>query len=329
MNLSAAIYAVRWLVRDTFRQALATRLFWLMLAVSGLCIVFCLGVSIEGGELRRDPHTGEVLDSAGRTRNEPGFQPGRMTLLFGAVPVEFSNDRVTEIRFLEGVLALRVAGAAGLLLALLWTAGFLPEFLQPGAAAVLLAKPVPRWSLLVGKYLGVVAFVAFQAAVFFGGTWLALGLRTGVWLPHYLLGCPLLVLHFAALYSFSVLLAVCTRSTVACIFGSVLFWFLCYGANYGRHAAVAHPYLVPGSAPRPASFRVLVEAGYWALPKPADMDILLNQALQAQDLFATLPEFEKVREKGAFDPELSLLTSFLFAVAMLAVASRQLALTDY
>ena len=59
-----------------------------------------------------------------------------------------------------------MADAVGLLLALLWTASFLPTFLEPAAVAVLLAKPVPRWQLLVGKFAGVLAFVAFQAARF-------------------------------------------------------------------------------------------------------------------------------------------------------------------
>jgi len=40
MNLSAAIYAIRWLVRDTFRQARASGITWVMLAVSGVCILF-------------------------------------------------------------------------------------------------------------------------------------------------------------------------------------------------------------------------------------------------------------------------------------------------
>src|SRR5580704_8787430 len=46
---------------------------------------------------------------------------------------------------------------AGLLLALLWTAGFLPTFLEPAHASILLAKPTPRWQLLVGKFVGVLA----------------------------------------------------------------------------------------------------------------------------------------------------------------------------
>ena len=47
MSGSEFIYAIRWLIRDTFRQAMATRIFWVLLAVSGLCIVFCLGGSVE------------------------------------------------------------------------------------------------------------------------------------------------------------------------------------------------------------------------------------------------------------------------------------------
>ena len=50
MSGSAFIYVTRWLIRDTFRQALASHIFWIMLAVSGLCTLFCLGVSIRGGE---------------------------------------------------------------------------------------------------------------------------------------------------------------------------------------------------------------------------------------------------------------------------------------
>src|SRR5262249_23044651 len=149
--------------------------------------------------------------------------------------------------FLQLLLAGGVADAAGLLLALVWTAGFLPTFLEPASASVLLAKPVPRWSLLAGKYLGVLAFVAFQATVFVGGTWLALAARTGIWDATYLLCIPVLLLHFAIFYSVSALIAVCTRSTVACVLGSVLFWFVCWGMNYGRHAALATPEMGGGA----------------------------------------------------------------------------------
>ena len=48
MNLPAVIRTVRWMVRDTFRQAVATRLFWVMLAVTAVCTLVCLSVDVSG-----------------------------------------------------------------------------------------------------------------------------------------------------------------------------------------------------------------------------------------------------------------------------------------
>ncbi len=329
MNLPAALFAIRCLVRDTFRQSLASRVFWLMLGVSGLCILLCASVGVEGGQSLRSPGDPELWRADGQPYTGVYGDQGRFTLAFGAVRLWLFRDGEAAVHFVQSVLAKWIAGAIGTLLALVWTAGFLPEFLQPSAASVLLAKPVPRWSLLVGKYLGVLVFVAFQASVFVFGTWAALGLRTGVWLPGYLLCVPLLLLHFAVVYSFSVLLAVCTRSTVACVFGSVLFWLLCTGMNVGRHAALAREALTPEAEPYPAAFLAVAEAGYWVLPKPADFGILLQQALDSGQHFAAVPAFEAVQKSGAFHPEMAVLSSLLFGAAVLAVAVRQLVTTDY
>jgi ABC-type transport system involved in multi-copper enzyme maturation permease subunit len=329
MNLPAALFAIRCLVHDTFRQSLASRIFWLMLIVSGLCIVLCLSVHVEGVQSLRRPGETELITADDQPYTGADPKHGQMTLAFGAVRLGLFRDAESQVHFIQSILAKWVAGAAGTLLALIWTAGFLPEFLQPSAASVLLAKPVPRWSLLVGKFIGVMAFVGFQALVFVGGTWAALGLRTGVWLPGYLLAAPLLLLNFAVIYSFSALLAVYTRSTVACVFGSILFWLLCCGMNYGRHAVLAQETVAPEMGAYPDQFLGMVEAGYWFLPKPADMGILLQQALDTGKHFSTLPEFQTVMSQGAFHPELSLLTSLVFCVGMLAIAARQLATTDY
>ena len=52
MNLSETLYALRWLVRDTFRQSLASGIFWLMLAIAVISILVCLSVSAVGGETK-------------------------------------------------------------------------------------------------------------------------------------------------------------------------------------------------------------------------------------------------------------------------------------
>jgi ABC-type transport system involved in multi-copper enzyme maturation permease subunit len=189
---------------------------------------------------------------------------------------------------------------------------------------VLLTKPVPRWTLLAGKCAGVLTFVGLQALFFVGGTWLALAARTGVWDPTYLLCVPLLVLHFAVFFSFSALLAVLTRSTVIGAFGSVLFWLACCGLNFGRDAAVVGT--AGGLSP---AWARLLEVGYWALPKPLDLHLMLLDTLEAQNPFAAVIDTNALAARGAWLPELSVLSSLLAAALLTAVAGCRFVTADY
>jgi ABC-type transport system involved in multi-copper enzyme maturation permease subunit len=330
MNPSAAIYAIRWLIKDTFRQALATRIFWLMLGVSGVFIVFCLSVQATGGlEYKLPDPTKPHAYSAPEV--DPG--PAKLTLLFGAFPVETgTRSREDAVHFLQVILATTVAGYVGFVLVVLWTSGFLPEFLQPSAALVLFAKPVPRWTLLIGKYLGVVTLVGFQVSVFFVGTWLALSLKTGVWIYDYLAAIPLLIMNFAVIYSFGVLLAVLTRSTVACVFGCLLFWVLCWGTNYGHHLAYALPTLSQGHGELSPVTYFFAQVGYWLLPKPADMEWILQDALGAGKYVFAISESEGFKQAiagRAIDKWWSVLSSAAFSLVMLGISTRHLAQTEY
>jgi len=119
--------------------------------------------------------------------------------------------------------------------------------------------------------------------------------------------------------------AVCTRSTVACVIGSLLFWLLCWGMNYGRHLVAG----VPDVQQVPGSLAWLVEGGYWLLPKPADLSLLLFDVLDAGRYFSKGLALQNVQAGGAFHPEWSVLSSLAFTAAMLYVAGRQLVTTDY
>jgi ABC-type transport system involved in multi-copper enzyme maturation permease subunit len=337
MTFASLLHALRWLIQDTLRYSCASKVFWLMLGLSGLCIVFCLGISVEGDQTLYHGEEGAAFLPGADPDTDRAKQPGsgvdvvsgQLCLAFGAFHVPLPRDRATTVQFLQAVLGGWVGGTLGLLLALVWTAGFIPSFLEPTTATVLLAKPIPRWCILLGKYLGVLAFVGFHTTVFVGGTWLALGLRTGVWNANYLWCIPLLLAQFLVMYSFSVLIAVWTRSTVACIFASVLFWLLCYGMNFGRHTIVAMPWLDPSASHSGQEFEALVETGYWLLPKPTDMNMVLDQALKTSKHFSRVPQLQIVQREGAFFPAWSIVTSLLFAVVLLVLASRQLREIDY
>ena len=326
MNSPTAVLVVRRMVWDTVRQSLASRTFWLLLGLSGLGILLCLSVGVEGATAVRPP--GEIELFGADRQPYTGLNKGRglMSLGFGAIRVEQWRDAESSVHFLQILLVMVAAGAVGMLLLLLWASGFLPEFLDPRAASVLLTKPVPRWALLAGKYFGVVIFASIQIAFFVAGTWTALGLRTGVWRVDYIACIPLLVLEFAVLYSFSAALAVWTRSTVACIVGSLLLWGLCSAVNFHRLAAVLQA--EDRSAAASPAADALLEAGYWVLPKPVDLERVSQETLQSDAHFRPLPEVRALESNGS-SLALSVLTSLLFGAALLTAAAARLARTDY
>ncbi|MGA2620543.1 MAG: ABC transporter permease subunit [Thermoguttaceae bacterium] len=321
-----------WMVRDTFRQSLASGIGWLLAGLSTLCILVCLSVSAAGPAWPAPP--GEKPDFLPRSDadaqdahklQQSGVKvaDGPLRLAFGAVRVPMARDVPSAVHFLELVLAGGVADTLGLLLALVWTAGFLPGFLDSRAISVLRAKPVPRWALLLGKYFGVVTFVLTQAAYFVVGTWLALGLRTDVWDATYLLTIPLLLLHFAIFFSFSLLLAVWTRSAVVCVFGSIAFWGVCWAINFARMMLVAAAQVAPQGS-FSAWLAWLAEAGYWLLPKPIDLGRLLFDALGAGTDFRPVLNSTDTLSLG-----LSVLTSLAFTVLVLFAAARHWTRMDY
>jgi ABC-type transport system involved in multi-copper enzyme maturation permease subunit len=350
MNSRSHLVTLKQLIRDTFRQAWASGICWMMLAVTAICVVLCLSVTVWGDvslDGKDEPvlflpqplprsvasaaaasqKVGVPLETDPDLARREGIDTirGRMTLAFGAVSFPVSRERGDAVSFLELLLAGGFAGTFGLLLALVWTAGFVPTFLEPSAASVLLAKPVTRWQLLLGKYFGVLIFVGFQVALFVVLTWLALGLRTDVWNMTYWWCIPLLLLQFAVFYSFSVLLAVITRSTVACVFGSVLFWLLAWGINYG--CVMARGVLEPQYLP--ASTLALGEVAYWISPKPIDAGLILFNALDAEHHFEKPVVFNLLETGQAFSPCMSILSSLVITGVLLALATYQFNETDY
>lgn len=350
------------LMVDTYRQAHASAVLWIMLTVTLIGFLLCLSVSVEGflsaGPKEDSPEwlppdapalfmandvivylggPGSVFPGMLQThlrdlqfRKEAARTgviraEGKLYLGFGMIEVARSRQASDAVRFLEVLLATTMAGMVGMVLAIIWTAGFLPTFLEPSAAAVLLVKPVPRWQLLIGKYLGVVLFVGVQVFFFVVLTWLALGWRTGVWDAHYLLTIPVMTLQFAIYYSFSVMLAVVTRNTVACAFGTLLFFAACIVMNTARHTMVIHS----GEPGYLTHVPAMVEAGYWFLPKPVDLVILLSSSLDAVNYFQQMFEYHALEQRGALQPFYSVAASCLFMLASLWIAALQFNEIDY
>jgi hypothetical protein len=166
------------------------------------------------------------------------FEQGKVNVLFGMWVIE--TDKFTGVTGIKtDVIATLVVdgimdtalGGMGVLLSIIATAGSFPTFLDRGAIDGILCKPMPRWKLFLGRYVGGMVFMGVQAAIFVVLTFLVVGLRWGVWLPGYLLAIPLVVLLFSYLYCISALVAVVTRSTVAAVLLTMLAWMAFTGVQ--------------------------------------------------------------------------------------------------
>src|SRR5580765_6074657 len=89
LNLSAAVNVLRWLAWDTFRQALAARVFWVMLTVTAIPVLCCAGVGVRGGRVEHLPGEpteflprGSNLDPNDSERHGVFEVQGELTLAF-------------------------------------------------------------------------------------------------------------------------------------------------------------------------------------------------------------------------------------------------------
>jgi len=193
MNPTAAIA----LVRDTFREAIARKIFWGLFGLSTLIIVFFLFVM-------------KIDIVAGATAS---------ISLFGLR----NNHTVDAQRLVRGVFG----GVATFLyswaniIAVFASAGLTPSVLEPGRIELLLSKPVARWHLLLGRYAGNLLVVLCNTVYLVVGIWLILGWKTGIWSPAFLLAIPTTTFIFAVLLAVVVLVGVLFDSTALSIMVTV------------------------------------------------------------------------------------------------------------
>ncbi|HLJ55124.1 MAG TPA: ABC transporter permease subunit [Chthonomonadaceae bacterium] len=123
----------------------------------------------------------------------------RMSFLVDIHAPNWDADRFDQeygtARILITLMCLFFLRVLGMLFGLVLAGGAVSAEIESGLLAVILAKPVPRWQILIGKWLGlnlvaVIAVLAWTAAV-----WLSLQLQTGVDLRSVIAAGPYLSLY--------------------------------------------------------------------------------------------------------------------------------------
>ncbi len=240
------------LIRDTFREAFAKRVFW---GLFGCCTALLLFLTFITGI---DVVRGAVATVTIMGRSNPSAQAQEM------------------VHRTQGAIAM-VMYFAGMSLAVFASAGLVSSVFEPGRIELLLSKPVSRTHLLLGRYAGNVLVIAANILYLVLGSWLIFGLKTGVW------GWGFPVSSLFTIFMFSVLLAVIVLVGVlwdsAAIAIMVTFAIMIVTPILAQRATIER---LLGSE----SSRNVVRVLYYALPKTSDVsgivwNLILNQPVES------------------------------------------------
>ena len=222
-----------------------------------------------------------------------GFEPDRVNIMFGLWEFETELFDPTSETGRENITSIAVGsmdlivGWIGVMLAIIATAGFFPEFMRRGAIDVLLSKPMTRAKVFLGKYIGSMVFVLLQAGLFGLLTFVVTGVRWGTWLPAYLLMIPLLVILFSYLYCVSVWVAVTMRSPIAAIFLSMAAWVVFTGVQHMDDTLEVYPKWKENR-----TLFYTVRTARWIVPKTHDITYLAERWTGAGSGTNLVPEIE-------------------------------------
>ncbi len=243
------------LVVDTFREAFARKIIWGFFGCStALILFFLLIVKID------------VVQGALAT----------MTVFGRTGPAQ---DVEKSVRLAHGGIAVLLY-IFGMLLAVLASAGLIPTVFEPGRIELLLSKPVRRYHILLGRYLGNLLVIA--ANVFYPvlAVWLIFGIKTGVWTAGFLYSSLLTVFMFAVYLSVIVLVAVQWESAVVATmvtFGMVIISLIVYNKNTIERLLSSE------------WSRDIVRGLYYVLPKVVDVGNMMMQVVKGEAVTSWMP----------------------------------------
>jgi ABC-type transport system involved in multi-copper enzyme maturation permease subunit len=191
---------------DAYRSLNAKKMFWAVLVLSALVAAAfgCVGINSHGVKVLSWQFDSQWFNTQVIT---PAVFYKQMFIRFG-------------IGFWLSWLAA--------ILALISTTGIFPDLITSGSIHLLISKPIGRLRLFATQYVAGLLFVILQVSLFTLACFLVIGLRGGAWEPGLFLAIPLVLCFFSYLYAICVLLGLVTRSALAALLLTLLFWLFMY-----------------------------------------------------------------------------------------------------
>lgn len=246
------------IIQLTFRESLAKRTFIAFLGISTLIhllLMFALNLDIVNGADAYMSLFGQEIDQ----------QVDVQDVIYG----------------IEAVIATFLF-TFGCILALFATSSLVPSFLEKGNIDLMISKPLSRWQLLTGRFLGANMVVAFNVFYLIGGTWLILSLKAGIWNWGYLMAGVMIMLTFAIGFALMTLLSVMIRSGPF----ALMITYLVFTLNFLLIARDQIYALLSSSF-----YGYILDGLYHFLPKTTELGDITRQLVQGIEVTSWLPLF--------------------------------------
>ncbi|GEM_PF-151541 len=195
--------------KDAYRELNAKRLFWIVVGVSVLVVALFAIIGNNDRGLTILGYTIEVPFLSTRAVSSAGFYK----FVFSTIGVNFWLTWGATI------------------LALISTAGMIPDFVASGSIDMALCKPIGRLRLFLTKYAAGLLFVALPVLVFSAGAFLVIGIRGKSWEPSLFLAVPIVLVCFSYLFCVCALVGIVTRSGITALLVTLVFWVLIWVLN--------------------------------------------------------------------------------------------------
>jgi ABC-type transport system involved in multi-copper enzyme maturation permease subunit len=252
---ATSINATLALVRDTFREAFARRIFWGFFGCCSALLLFLMFI------MRIDVVQGAIAT---------------VTIFGRSTP---SADVQNLVQQTQSVIAM-ILYFAGMALSVFASAGLVAAVFEPGRIELLLSKPVSRTHLLLGRYLGNVLVVAANILYLVAGSWIIFGVKTGVWGAGFLVSSLCTIFIFSVLLAVLVLVGVLWDSSAVAIM--VTFAIMIVTPILAQKATIERLLSSEWS-------RVVVRVLYYALPKTSDVSVIIRHLILNQPVESWMP----------------------------------------
>jgi ABC-type transport system involved in multi-copper enzyme maturation permease subunit len=253
--VNSSLIPIAALIRDTFREAFARRIFW---GFAGCCtavlafLVFIMRIDVVAGAL------------------------ATVTIFGRSIP---STDVEGLVRQTQSVIAMAMY-FFGMALSVFASAGLVAAVFEPGRIELLLSKPVSRTQLLLGRYAGNVLVVAANIVYLTLGSWIIFGLKTDVWGTGYLISCLFTVFVFSVLLAIIVLVGVLLESAAVAIMTT--FGIIVVSLILAQTPTIER--LLSSEWSRDA-----VRLLYYVLPKTSDISVIIRHLILNQPVDSWMP----------------------------------------